>query len=892
MSATAIGWIVSIAFIVILVIGFFVGFWRGIRQSTANLVFSVIAAIVAFFVTPSISSSILSINVDNNGTQTSLSQYIIDSITQDESMRVIVERNPNIQILIEGLPSAIANVVVFLIVMVALQILIYIVYRIIACFTFKTPIGLKHHRVWGGVVNLAKVFLLTIFAFMPLASLIGTYNTLQASQTSFLISEDASSQSGIMIDSNGDIIFVDGSQTDENVENEIDEGQEGVVPEESPSGEETEQTPNQENSSLLNEIVPQEVNEIMSGLENNMLIKICGIFGLDDATFDYYSKVDVDNNTIYIRREIENLYPVADFAYQLSKEGDVKITFEELDYDKLENVVNNFTEGGLFRSIVVDLAYDIILNYQEYPFMANINIENYEDILLSIQNSLQANSQNHEIIEDYFVNDIKQVFQAVKVLGQDGLLDEIVSLSDTEQILQLLFADENVDATESAIVKALDTNMVRDAIVPITNFALSLVDAQFDKIAVDTNAWSEEDWSGLGGSIVSIANKYFDLSNSLPENMDIMDVLGDPTLLITDESINLQSVTNTVGNMLDEALSIKLLFNESGESIFKSFLVENNFTLPETSVFDVDGQEVEIQSYTDLFNFITPALISVKDNKIYDMINVSDTNVMITNLATLISQEGKDTILSDIILPLCQIDFTKNILVDKLNSVDTDLISFSGLSGYADWKHDLGYITDILITTNTLKNDEGESYLQLILNGSLSAVLDDITGDNLKQLLKPVLYANSTVKLRDNLFDGMVEVVNALTEQSNQLDLNAVTLIEGNVEDQADEICQVFASFLNLSDVYTEGMTLSEIDKTALGQFMTDMQKNAFRTTLFGKVEEGLFNDMFDNIIGTIKTTYQDVIDLSTDLQTMLEEDNYPYIDFTELFNLIEETQI
>lgn len=75
MSASTIGWLVSIFFIFVLVICFFVGFWRGLRKSTANLVFSVIGALVAFFVTPSIAGAVLGIRVNLDGENVTLSDY-------------------------------------------------------------------------------------------------------------------------------------------------------------------------------------------------------------------------------------------------------------------------------------------------------------------------------------------------------------------------------------------------------------------------------------------------------------------------------------------------------------------------------------------------------------------------------------------------------------------------------------------------------------------------------------------------------------------------------------------------------------------------------------------------------------------------------------------------
>lgn len=874
MSASTVSLIVTLVFIIILVIGFFVGFWRGLKKSTANLVFSVIAAIIAFFVTPSISNAVLNIQVESNGTNVPLSQYIVDSLSQDENIAVIIERNPNIKTFIQALPSAIANVLIFIIVMCALQLVIYIIYRIIACFTFKTPVGKKKHRLFGGLVGVAKVFLLTIFAFMPLAGLIGLYDTLQVSNTSYLVQT---------ADSTEEVVIDDPTLNSENESGQGDTvgGDEGEVI--------TPTTDENEPSSIIDDYVPEEVNEIFSGLENNMLIKICGIFGLDNATFDYYSKVDIEENTVYIRQEIENIYPIANFAYKVSSQGNVDIDFEDVDYEKLETFINNFTDGGLFKGIIVDLLSDLIQNYQEYPFISTSEeLSQIQDILAPIQVSLQEYSQNHEMLESYFTHDIKELFSAVKSAGESGLLDKAISTQNEEELIDVLFADENLSYTENALVNILEVNMVRDAIAPITQLALSQLGDQFDDVGVDTSTWGEQDWQDLGSSIVNIANDYLNLT----ETVDIFGIIEDPTILVTDESIDIGNVTTSVGNILDEALSIKLLYTNDGRSIIAKFLEDNNLTLPTEPVYDANGEAVEIDSYSDLFSFVSPALNLVKQNNLYQILNDSQMEKMLSSLADILSQEGNHNLLSQIILPLSQVEPTKTFIVDDLiKTIDTELVSFADLQSYSDWKNDLGYITDLLVTVNSLSDESETSYLTLVLNGSLDVILDDATGEELTSILKPVLYAKSTSNLRDNMFDKLEQVANNLTDEPNQIDISLVTLIEGDSEDQADEICDIFNSFVELNKVYSEGATIKELDKTVLGQFLTRLQANAYRTLLSDKSETGLFNNMFVNLMNTINSQYQDVIELSEELQTMLAVDNYPYINFTDLFDLIEEVE-
>ena len=814
------------------------GFWRGLKRSTANLIFSVVGIIIAFFVTPAITNAIMGIQIDNNGTQMSLSQVIIEALKEDETISALITRNPNMESFIEALPSALANVLVFILVTCAIELLMYIIYRIIVSFTLKTPEGESKHRWWGAGVGLVKTFLLTIFAFMPLAGLIGVYGTAKSSNEVFVTNSEVAT------------------------------------------------------SSILDE-VPAEVDEILTGLENNALIKVCGIFGLDNATFDYYTQIDVEENTIYLREEIENLYPLANMAYQIAT-TEANVNFSDVDYDKLEDYVNNFIDGGLFKGIIVDLANDIIQNYQEYPFISESeNLSQIQEILSPIQVKLQEYAENHDMLEQYFTHDVKYIFQTVKTAAQNGLLDEIMTMSSNTSLtdmMDLLISDRYIQTTEETLASALDVNLVRDAIAPLTEMLLDELSqsVEIEPISVDTSTWSEQDWDSLSTSVVNVVKDYSDLSNQV----DVIEVAEDPSILISDDSIDIENITSALGNLIDEARAIKLFYNADGQSIIDNLLGNYNISLPTTEVYDAEGQAVEIKNYSDLFGFITPALTEIKENNLYDILNNSqDTLSLMSQLASLLSQEGNENLLSEIILPLSQVEPTKTFVVEEmLQPIQNNVVDFALLTSYQDWKNDLSYISSLLVTLNNLTLGD-VTYLELALNGDVQSIINNLTEDTLTSVVKPVLYAKSTSALRDDLFATITDVVDGITLAANTIDLSGVTLIEGSSEDQADEICNILSNFLELNKVYSEGMGLRDIDKSLLGEFLTSMQQNAYRQVLSEKQETGAFKGVYDNILATIKTEYQDVIALSSDLQQMLAEENYPYINFTELFNMIEELE-
>lgn len=838
MSATAIGWIVSIFFVVVLIACFFVGFWRGLKKSTANLVFSVVGALVAFFVTPAITGAILEIQINFDGENITLSQYLINLISSDESLSVIMDRNPNIETLVQGLPNAIASTVVFLLVVLAVELVMYIIYRIIACFTFKTSLGTSKRRVWGGVIGLAKGFVLTLFAFMPLAGLIGTYSALKSNDVSYINTNSQISSASI-----------------------VDE-------------------------------IPPEIDEILTGLENNALIKICGVFGLDNATFDYLSEVEVEGNNIYIRQEIVNLYPIANLSYQMLGSENVTINFADINYTAVEQTLDNLVEGGLYKSILVNFANDLVLNYQEYPFISNSqDFGIIEDVLVEVQETL-ANSQNSEMLENYFTNDIQNLFSAVRSLGENGTLDQLISQTDVDVMLETLLSEANIQSTESALNNLLDMNMVRDAIVPLTNFALAQLPQEFDQVGSDTSSWGEQDWDDLASSIVSIASDYKTLSDTI----DFEQVISTPEILVQDTSYNINNITTLLGNLIDEARSIKLLQTSSGTSILDSFLTNNGFSLPTELVKFVDSsgqvQALAINDYSTLLRFISPALVTIQENDLYNTLsNTSDPLALMNALADLISQEGNENLLSDIILPLSQVEPTKSFVVEEMiKTINNNLVSFADLNTFEEWQMDLGYVSDLLVTLSNSYIGE-VSYLEYALNGDIDSILSNVTELELNDILLPILYAKSTQGLREDMFTMITDAVNSFTNTQNTLDLN-ITLVEGATEDQALEICDVFASFLNIKDEFETATSLKDLNKDNLSGLLTDMQTNAYRTTYAETLqEEGLFQGLFESLVGSLKSEYQTEIAQSSELQQELSEENYPYINFTEIFDLLSQAE-
>lgn len=849
-SSTFVGWMITLGFILILVIGFFIGFWRGLKRSTVNLVISIVGVLVAFFVTPVITNAVLGINVTVDGTQTTIQGAVVELIKSDPDIKTMMLANKNMEIFFTNLPKAVFNTVIFILVTIAIEGILYIVYKVLALTVFKVKKDDKKHKLSGGIVGLVKTFVVMLLAFMPLAGLSGMANNL-------MVQDDY------------------GISATTTVENQ------------------------EESGSFLEDKLPPVAGGIICGLENNMLTKMCGIFGLDNAMFDYYSEFEIENEKLYIRKEVDNVYKFVDFTYQLSKMDIKNVNFIKVRYDKILNALEETTNSTLFKKVVSETLADIIINYEKYSFIADSVIATeYKDVLDNVKAHLELFAEKGEEYK-YFQNDLMEVVSAFKVLGQSGMINEIAQLQDDsiENIAKIISKEENMNALENAINRILDVNIVRDGIVTFVQLGLDQVSKDLDKIDVNTTDWTEEDWDNFTSSVIQIVDDFGDISSEV----DVFKVMQDATILLDEnENYDIALITAKLGSMIDTVRSNKLLKTSNGTSVLDKLLSDSDINLPTEAVINNEGSQVLLTNYTEYFNFISPSLLKLRDEGVYEIVGDStlSTKQKISSLADIISQTGKNDLLSKIILPLYQVEPTKTLIVEQLTSgLQNDLIKFSTLTNYSEWDIDLDYISDILITLNSLKAGQ-TSYLSMVLDGNLDGVVDNLSEENVDNVLKPILYAKSTDEIREMLFTSIKSKLDEVSGANVSLTPSAVTLKEDSVENQADEICEVMEKLIAVNKAFDNGATIKTIDKTILGNLLNTMKINAYRKEISAKTETGIFNNAFVNLMTKLKSEYSKEVEYLEKSPEMAElgvdslaEENYYKINYNLLLSKLAQAE-
>ncbi len=829
MSSTIIAVIVSLLFAVILLGGFFVGFWRGFKRSTVNLIFSVVGVIVAFFVTPLITNAILGIEVEYEGSQVSLQNILLEMILSVGDLRQMISANKNLELLVVNLPGALCNVIMFILVTIAIEIVMYIIYKI-CNFTFLK--GAKGGRLFGGLVGVAKAFIVTIIAFMPLAGLIGFANKMTTAN---------------------DYNFVAVAQT-ETQQNSKDD----------------------KNSSLILDKLPEQAVIVIKGLENNFLTKCSSLFGLDNAMLDYYASAKVDGGRVKVRKEIEEVYQIADFGYQLSNQDLNKLDWTKVNYDKLVKAVDEFTKSELFNYVVSPTISDMIINYEKYSFFGE-NFE-FEDIFIDIGQRLAEMQQTGS----YFRNDILTMVNTFKTIGKSGIVNDVVAVEDKDEktIINVLTTDKNIAVIEDGINKVFKINLIKDSISSVTQKVIDKLSLELDNIGVDSADISENGWKEIATSLTEILK---DMSVIINE-VDIGAVIDDPAILLDKEkNYDLNLILSKIGGMVDKVRENKLLQTEAGKPIVDKLLNDKNLKLPENSLIDNQGNCVEIRNYKQLLEFVSQSVEIVRDEDLYNTVinSTSSDEEIMDAVANILSKEGNEEILSQIILPLYQVEFTNKLIIDKIvENLSAELLDLSLLTNYDEWKSDLGYISNVFVTLNSKKVGE-ESYLKLVVNGEVEKIINNIDAEDIDNVFAPVLNAKSTASLKESLFNNIASQLSTLTNKDIVISTQGVSF--SGEESQTQEICNILKKFVAINGNLDAG--IENINRQALSDLLEAMKLNAYRT-LNGKEEEGIFKGCYQALVESFEEAYTDTLAEIAKNAQLLEELGVTDLDIETLLNI------
>ena len=449
----------------------------------------------------------------------------------------------------------------------------------------------------------------------------------------------------------------------------------------------------------------------------------------------------------------------------------------------------------------------------------------------------------------------------MKELCKADIVDQINQSESkaVDDILKILVDDNNYQTFNKQIVNIFDLNMIRAGAKPVADILVSKVVEEAEKVSVDTSAWTEQDWETVAVSFADLLNAAF----KLMDEVDIQAVLGDPLILLDNNSnTNLQSVLSKLGRIIDN-LRTNPLLKADNKPVIDSFLTKNKFVLPDNQVIDINGNKIDVQTYSSLFNDVLyPSMNKIKTSGMYEIIK-SETGIDQVRLFNLVANQDKN-FLSQVILPLYQVEPTKTLLVDELlMTLQSQQIDFSKLTTYEMWANDLAQIGELLQQLKVIKVTETQNAIEYLFGGGdvskFMLKIDNategangyLTNGQLSKVVSPMLNATSTNGLVKEMFAIIANAVGTLTDSS------AVTISsdEKLLREQNSEICDIMENFLPIYKEYDLGITkLEQLNKENVGMLMDALKVNKYRAS-----GNGVFEVVFDKITQYLESKYGNV---------------------------------
>ena len=843
MSAQTIVIILDIVFFVLLGVGFLIGFWRGVKRSALEISITLACIIFAGFLTPVITNAILNISVAQGKT---LNQYVVDIVMQDPNVSKMVENSPTLVKLFEYLPQFILCAVVFLILNLAVGLVGYIIYKIISAVAFKSKkkekeLGLKRNRWAGGAIGVLKTFIFVLVIFMPLTSL--------------------TKLAGSTMDS------IPTTQASEEVQTEVEQNTIAI---------------------------PEQLTNAISGVNSSFFGVLNGAVGLDDFIFDDISKFNIDDEIVYLRRDIEVGVEIYKSYSAMSISGDTKLS--QINWNEMDALYEKATGMTIYNSVVLNVVAELVENYEN---IASIfpELNEYAPILNDVREGLKSSESKTK----YFADDIDNIYSIFSGLAREGFFDDLSNTSDFEQYISS-FVDQHKTLVAQVLKNFTDINIVKDSFSSAVDMAIAKINlGEFETTFSQINT-EIKDWEELGKQLNNVLVSFSNLSKSFKDQgITFGEVFDDLTQILTLNADNVNDILGKFGKLLDSVDSLEIAKTSTGEKLLPQILEIAG--IKDGNLLDVKGEK--ITNYQEFFEFISEPINKIIELDVYSSIKEGfDLNSILTVVANAISVEEIDgakvysSTLSDIILPLYKIAGVHELIFGEIieKSLTSGVVDFSLLEEgyetnfdlcYENWENDLPLISQVLFELNIRYYDENQTMLQYILSGGdINEVIKSLDDEAVDLIVPPIMQAKSLKPLRDKLSQSVLDKIKDVVDETVEvsLDLNNATYDPNSAEDQSQEIAEIVKS---LVAILKQGdlTTLKDMDQTLLGNLMENIKLNAYRDDIddiYDKKEEGVFKSVFDALISQAEAEF----DVS--FTEVFNVTNIYEVDFTEVFTLIQ----
>lgn len=395
--------------LIFMLFGLLLGLWRGFGKSLIRFLVIIPMAIIAFFITPPISNSLVNANISNlniviNDTKIyNIQDGITESLSKVETIGELMEASPTFKSFVQKTPSMALNIVVFLLSFIVLTLLSLIISWIISRLVLKktSKEDKNKFRLLGGLIGIIQ----GIFVFAVITvSISGLMNIAEASI---------------------------------NETNKLKSNTEQVSVVSSIDANETTKT----SSSILND-TKETLNKYISDYNDLIYVKAFNALGIEvlqEKVFNSLTTTTINKERVQLKKEIVQL---AKISANLDSVTKFSTSSTKNDYQNMKTLITDLFDTNLLSRIAEESIKYIANRWQttdeqtafgiKKPSVGKFGGNFFNEILDELQNSTRLTLKN----------DLLQTVSLIEAVSEYEILDHIVNDSSSENLMNLFAQDE------------------------------------------------------------------------------------------------------------------------------------------------------------------------------------------------------------------------------------------------------------------------------------------------------------------------------------------------------------------------------------------------------------------------------------------------------------------
>ena len=794
-------------FALFLIVGFLIGIIRGVKRSGLHIVFVVVSVVLALMLTKTITKMILGITIPIGGHNTTISQYIFDMINE----RFDISQFNSVADLVEVLPIAAASPFVFIILEMALQGLMGIVYLIVARVSFgKKKEDFKDHkphRLLGGLVGLVEGFALMFVLFSPLTSLARTAN---------------------------DVLYSESTTTSESVSAYASSS---GLPELKPVSE------------MAESYLPGFVKEYLGLFNNSVLAKACSVGNIDHGIFDFLSTTKVGGEKVVLRKEMAELVETYDnftVVYNALTAQDLSVSGA-----KLERSATKVVDGGLFKAVVAEAIRDFVVKYDEIKADLHLSLPTIaEEVIANLQPIFGESTFNPY---EYLRHDFNLIVRTARSVLDDDIAEGFLDIENKNIENIMKFINSKEVALKADLKNLLNINML-DA-----NFDLAiekLTNLVREKMGDDTIELNSNiaDKGAMVDQLFVASKKTESVSDAIGGIQNFIDGSGDVIKRLAGIN-NIGQVLLDIGEAVDNVRGLEIIVITDEVTHEKTYMFDKvldhyGVDVLGDAVHGYPGTTAEqtttLDTYTKLATYLrTPAQLA-QNLGFLDLIAETEGvtfDDILDNLFDELNEDTQNSLLSRMLLPFHEI--TKQEVNTKVfdkaidlvsDNLGTDFIDFTApktTNEYAVWNTELTYINQALRALSSGEiEDEGETlnyFRYMTKSGAdIEKLMKEMINDNkIEEVLDPVFSADVFGPLTTKLFDTIDDTIKGVTDKDPNTNLT-------NLKTSKTESIAIIKNMLNIM------LNSTDVGLQEVGKVLDILKTNAAGHGVF----ENIFNDI------------------------------------------------